>query len=107
MSSWPTSNCEASATRISTMWRRGVTPAFSKLVQETDGALRRVVSTAVMSGLPVPALSSALAYFDSYRRGRGTANLIQAQRDFFGAHGFDRVDGVDKHHGPWGSGLNA
>jgi 6-phosphogluconate dehydrogenase len=53
----------------------------------------------------VPALASALGYFDSYRRGRGTANLIQAQRDFFGAHGFDRVDGVDKHHGPWGSGL--
>jgi 6-phosphogluconate dehydrogenase len=84
-----------------------VTPAFATMVQETDSALRRVVSTAVMSGLPVPALSSALAYFDSYRRGRGTANLIQAQRDFFGAHGFDRVDGVDKPHGPWGSGLNA
>lgn len=82
-----------------------VTPAFAKLVNDTDASLRRVVSTAVMSGLSVPALSSALAYFDAYRRGRGTANLIQAQRDFFGAHGFDRVDGVDKHHGPWGSGL--
>ncbi|MCO5730188.1 NADP-dependent phosphogluconate dehydrogenase [Rhizobium sp. SSA_523] len=84
-----------------------VTPAFAQLVKESDGALRRVVSTAAMAGLPVPALSSALAYFDSYRRSRGTANLIQAQRDFFGAHGFDRVDGVDRHHGPWGSGLNA
>ncbi len=84
-----------------------VTPAFSQLVKDTDSSLRRVVSTAVMAGLPVPALASALAYFDSYRRARGTANLIQAQRDFFGAHGFDRVDGVDKHHGPWGSGLNA
>lgn len=82
-----------------------VTPAFSKMVKETDGALRRVVSYAVMAGLPVPALSSALSYFDAYRRSRGTANLIQAQRDFFGAHGFDRVDGADKHHGPWGSGL--
>jgi 6-phosphogluconate dehydrogenase len=82
-----------------------VTPAFSRMVKETDGALRRVVSYAAMSGLPVPALSSALSYFDSYRRARGSANLIQAQRDFFGAHGFDRVDGVDKHHGPWGSGL--
>ena len=39
--------------------------------------------------------------------GRGTANVIQAQRDFFGAHGFDRTDGKDAHHGPWGSGLNA
>jgi 6-phosphogluconate dehydrogenase len=80
-----------------------VTPAFSQMVKETDEALRRIVSHAVLSGLPVPALSSALSYFDAYRRGRGTANLIQAQRDFFGAHGFDRVDGVDQHHGPWGS----
>ena len=82
-----------------------ITPAFAALVKETDGALRRVVSTAALNGLAVPALASALGYFDSYRRGRGTANLIQAQRDFFGAHGFDRVDGVAKHHGPWGSGL--
>ncbi|MBL0373141.1 NADP-dependent phosphogluconate dehydrogenase [Rhizobium sp. KVB221] len=82
-----------------------ITPAFSAMVKETDGALRRVVAAAVTAGLPVPALASALGYFDSYRRGRGTANLIQAQRDFFGAHGFDRIDGVDKHHGPWGSGL--
>ncbi|WP_426227979.1 NADP-dependent phosphogluconate dehydrogenase [Pararhizobium sp. DWP3-4] len=84
-----------------------VTPAFSGMVKETDGALRRVVSAAVLGGLPVPALASALGYFDSYRRGRGTANVIQAQRDFFGAHGFDRIDGADSHHGPWGSGLNA
>ncbi|QRM55763.1 NADP-dependent phosphogluconate dehydrogenase [Sinorhizobium sp. BG8] len=83
-----------------------VTPAFAAMVKETDGALRRVVSAAVLGGLPVPALASALGYFDSYRRGRGTANVIQAQRDFFGAHGFDRVDGKDSHHGPWGSGLN-
>jgi 6-phosphogluconate dehydrogenase len=82
-----------------------VTPAFAQMVKETDGPLRRVVSYAALNGLPVPALSSALNYFDAYRRGRGTANLIQAQRDFFGAHGFDRLDGVDKHHGPWGSGL--
>ncbi len=82
-----------------------VTPAFAQMVKDTDGALRRVVSFAALSGLPSPALASALSYFDAYRRGRGTANLIQAQRDFFGAHGFDRLDGVDKHHGPWGSGL--
>jgi 6-phosphogluconate dehydrogenase len=82
-----------------------VTPAFAALLKETDAALRNVVATAMLNGLAAPALASALGYFDSYRRGRGTANLIQAQRDFFGAHGFDRVDGVDKHHGPWGSGL--
>ena len=84
-----------------------VTPAFAAMVKETDGALRRVVSAAMLGGLPAPALASALGYFDSYRRGRGTANVIQAQRDFFGAHGFGRVDGADAHHGPWGSGLNA
>ncbi|MDQ0453857.1 6-phosphogluconate dehydrogenase [Rhizobium paknamense] len=82
-----------------------VTPAFSQMVKDTDASLRRVVSYAALSGIPVPALSSALAYFDTYRRARGTANLIQAQRDFFGAHGFDRVDGKDYHHGPWGSGA--
>jgi 6-phosphogluconate dehydrogenase len=43
--------------------------------------------------------------FDAYRQGRGPANLIQAQRDFFGAYGFDRLDGKDFHHGPWGSGA--
>ena len=82
-----------------------VTPAFSAMVKESIPALRRVVGAAVAAGLPVPALTSALTYFDVYRQGRGTANLIQAQRDFFGAHGFDRVDGKDFHHGPWGSGA--
>ncbi len=83
-----------------------VTPAFAQMVKDTDAPLRRVVSHAVLSGLPVPALASALSYFDAYRRARGSANLIQAQRDFFGAHGFERTDGVDKPHGPWGSGLD-
>lgn len=83
-----------------------MTPAFSAMMQEALPSLRRVVAASVTAGLPVPALSSALSYFDSYRQARGTANLIQAQRDFFGAHGFDRVDGQDFHHGPWGSGLN-
>ncbi|WP_320199927.1 NADP-dependent phosphogluconate dehydrogenase [Agrobacterium sp. rho-13.3] len=84
-----------------------VTPAFAQMVKDTDAPLRRVVSHAVLSGLPVPALASALGYFDAYRRARGSANLIQAQRDFFGAHGFERTDGVDKPHGPWGSGLDS
>ncbi|MGF0538277.1 NADP-dependent phosphogluconate dehydrogenase [Agrobacterium sp. ES01] len=82
-----------------------VTPAFSEMLKESLPSLRRVVSTAVNAGLPVPALASALNYFDAYTQSRGTANLIQAQRDFFGAHGFDRMDGKDFHHGPWGSGL--
>ncbi|SMC82745.1 NADP-dependent phosphogluconate dehydrogenase [Rhizobium sp. RU36D] len=82
-----------------------VTPAFADMVKESLPALRRVVAASVSAGLPVPALTSALTYFDAYRQGRGTANLIQAQRDFFGAHGFDRLDGKDFHHGPWGSGA--
>ncbi|MGR6469124.1 NADP-dependent phosphogluconate dehydrogenase [Rhizobium sp. PAMB 3182] len=84
-----------------------VTPAFSAMLKESLPSLRRVVTAALAAGLPVPALASALTYFDSYRRSRGTANMIQAQRDFFGAHGFDRVDGADSHHGPWGSGAGA
>ncbi|ATN34510.1 phosphogluconate dehydrogenase (NADP(+)-dependent, decarboxylating) [Rhizobium sp. ACO-34A] len=84
-----------------------VTPAFSAMVKESLPSLRRVVAAAVSAGLPVPALASALTYFDAYRQSRGTANLIQAQRDFFGAHGFDRTDGKDIHHGPWGSGATA
>jgi 6-phosphogluconate dehydrogenase len=84
-----------------------VTPAFAEMVKESIPSLRRIVSAATAARLPVPALASALTYFDAYRQARGTANLIQAQRDFFGAHGFDRVDGKDIHHGPWGSGATA
>jgi 6-phosphogluconate dehydrogenase len=51
----------------------------------------------------MPALSSGLAYFDAMRTARGTANMIQGQRDFFGAHGFARIDGRSGHHGPWGA----
>ena len=64
-------------------------------------ALRRVVATAVTSGFPTPALSGAVAYLDTMRQSRGTADLVQAQRDFFGMHGFGRVDEEGQHHGPW------
>ncbi|MFA6157636.1 MAG: NADP-dependent phosphogluconate dehydrogenase, partial [Mesorhizobium sp.] len=80
-------------------------PAFIALMQEAHPSLRRVVAKASEAGTPVPALSSALAYFDSYRQGRGTSNLIQAQRDFFGAHGFERIGEQGAFHGPWGSGA--
>jgi 6-phosphogluconate dehydrogenase len=78
-------------------------PSFVAMMKEAHPALRSVVARAATAGLPVPALSSALAYFDSYRQGRGTTNLVQAQRDFFGAHGFERIDSEGAHHGPWGS----
>jgi 6-phosphogluconate dehydrogenase len=55
-------------------------------------AWRRVVAKAVEMGIPVPAMSSALAFFDGYRRARLPQNLLQAQRDYFGAHTYERVD---------------
>jgi 6-phosphogluconate dehydrogenase len=78
-------------------------PAFVALMRQAHPSLRRVVARAAEAGLPAPALSSALGYFDAYRQGRGTSNLIQAQRDFFGAHGFERIDDKGAFHGPWGS----
>jgi 6-phosphogluconate dehydrogenase len=80
-------------------------PAFIGMMKEASPALRRVVAVSAEAGLPIPALASALAYFDGYRQGRGTSNVIQAQRDFFGAHGFERIDASGAHHGPWGSGA--
>jgi len=77
-------------------------PFFAQRLEATIPALRRVVATALLNGHGVPALAAGLGWFDLMRTGRGTANMIQAQRDFFGAHGFDRLDGQDSHHGPWG-----
>ena len=76
---------------------------FASLLKTHLGALRRVVSQAVLVGLPVPALSSALSWYDEIRQARGTADLIQGQRDFFGAHSFLRLDQDGAHHGPWRS----
>jgi 6-phosphogluconate dehydrogenase len=75
---------------------------FAGTLQATEASLRRVVAAAALKGIAVPALSSALAYFDMSRTPRTTANLIQGQRDFFGAHGFERTDSGGKGlHGPW------
>ena len=81
-----------------------VAPQFVGMMKEAHAPLRNVVSRAVLAGAPAPALAAALSYFDAYRQGRGTANLIQAQRDFFGAHGFERIGEPGAHRGPWGSG---
>ena len=67
-------------------------PFFKEQVQRADSAWRRVVGTAVSLSIPVPAMSSALAFYDGYRRDRLPANLLQAQRDYFGAHTYERVD---------------
>ena len=58
----------------------------------------------MQAGLPVPSLASALGWYDAMRQATGTANLVQAQRDFFGAHGFVRTDRPGATHGPWHKG---
>ncbi len=67
-------------------------PYFKEQVEAAQASWRRVVAQAVELGIPVPAMSSALAFFDGYRRDRLPANLLQAQRDYFGAHTYERVD---------------
>jgi 6-phosphogluconate dehydrogenase len=77
-------------------------PAFADRLKTGVPALRQVVAAAALGGHAVPALSAALAYFDQLTRARGTADLIQGQRDFFGAHGFERTDRAGTgFHGPW------
>ncbi|MEW4456908.1 NADP-dependent phosphogluconate dehydrogenase [Roseibium algicola] len=80
-------------------------PFFSAKLKETEAMLRQVVAQSALHGLPVPALSAALSYFDIMRTGRSTANMLQGQRDFFGAHGFERTDkDGGGYHGPWAMG---
>ena len=67
-------------------------PYFKEAIEKAQAGWRRVCAAAVMNGIPVPAISSALAYFDGYRSERLPANLLQAQRDYFGAHTYERVD---------------
>ena len=67
-------------------------PFFKDAVEKAQPAWRRVVTTAIELGIPIPAMSSALAFYDGYRNERLPANLLQAQRDYFGAHTYERVD---------------
>ena len=67
-------------------------PFFKEKIESSQAAWRRVVSESVMNGIWIPALSTALNYFDGFRNGRLPANLLQAQRDYFGAHTYERVD---------------
>jgi 6-phosphogluconate dehydrogenase len=73
-------------------------PFFQDVLNRSQAAWRQVVASAVLAGIPVPAFSASLAYFDSLRTARLSANLLQAQRDFFGAHTYERVD---KPAGQW------
>ena len=67
-------------------------PYFVKQVDDAQAGWRQVIAAAVTSGIPVPAFSTALAFFDGYRTESLPANLLQAQRDYFGAHTYERVD---------------
>ena len=65
---------------------------FTKILTDYQAAWRRALAQAVKNGVPTPAFATAMAFYDGYRTGRLPANLLQAQRDFFGAHTYERVD---------------
>jgi 6-phosphogluconate dehydrogenase len=67
-------------------------PFFRKAIKDSQRSWRKVVALAARKGIPVPAFSTALAFYDSYRSERLPANLLQAQRDYFGAHTYERID---------------
>ncbi|WP_129691070.1 NADP-dependent phosphogluconate dehydrogenase [Gottfriedia acidiceleris] len=76
-------------------------PYFKEIVESYQGALRKISVVAIEAGVPIPCFSVALAYFDSYRTETLPANLIQAQRDYFGAHTYERIDKEGKFHTQW------
>lgn len=76
-------------------------PYFASIVKDGQDGWRRVVSLCALNGIPAPSFSSALAYYDSYRSARLPANLLQAQRDYFGAHTYERVDKEGSFHTDW------
>jgi len=84
-------------------------PFFKEKIDKAQESWRRTVATALLNGIPVPTFSAALCYYDGYRCDRLPANLLQAQRDYFGAHTYERVDGKrgEFHHTNWtGEGGN-
>lgn len=78
-----------------------LSPRFADILRDGIPALRQVVSQAALDGHAIPALASGLAFYDTMRQSTGMAGVIQAQRDFFGHHGFRRKDRDGDHHGPW------
>ncbi|TMC26554.1 MAG: NADP-dependent phosphogluconate dehydrogenase [Chloroflexi bacterium] len=76
-------------------------PYFRDAIASTQDAWRRVIGVAVERGIPVPAFSSSLAYYDAYRRERLPANLVQGLRDYFGAHTYRRIDRAGSFHTRW------
>jgi len=78
-----------------------VDPKFSRYLAENQNDIREVISAAVKMGIPIPGLSAALAYYDEYRSKKMPTNLVQAQRDFFGSHTYERVDEPGIFHTQW------
>lgn len=74
---------------------------FNDVAEKYQSSVRDVVSLAVQAGIPVPTFSAAISYYDSYRSERLPANMIQAQRDYFGAHTYERVDRPGVYHYDW------
>ncbi|MBC8552454.1 MAG: NADP-dependent phosphogluconate dehydrogenase, partial [Candidatus Brocadiales bacterium] len=74
---------------------------FRESISTRQESWRFVIHTAIELGIPMPSMSASLAYYDSYRSERLPANLIQAQRDFFGAHTFERIDKPGIFHADW------
>jgi 6-phosphogluconate dehydrogenase len=74
---------------------------FRKAVHNRQGSWRSVIMCAIQLGVPMSAMGASLSYFDTYRSERLPANLIQAQRDFFGAHTFERIDKDGIFHADW------
>ncbi|WZU02830.1 hypothetical protein MGH68_08220 [Erysipelothrix sp. D19-032] len=75
--------------------------SFKENLMDYQQSLRDVIAAAIQQGISMPAFTSAISYFDAYRTGRGNANLIQAQRDLFGAHTFERLDEPGHFHHEW------
>jgi len=78
-----------------------VDPTFAEELNARQMAWRRVVTASIAAGITCPALSASLAYYDQYRRESLAANLVQAQRDFFGGHTYERIDREGTFHTAW------
>ena len=76
-------------------------PYFNQAVASNQDGWRQVVGTAAGIGIPIPAISAALSYYDGYRSERLPHNLLQAQRDYFGAHTYERIDREGNFHSDW------
>lgn len=78
-----------------------ISPYFAEQIKDYQNGLRKVVCEGIQSGIAFPCLSASLSYYDSYRTGRSNANILQAQRDYFGAHTYERTDVKGAFHTNW------